>query len=221
MGAYWNGVALLVRIAEQPEDGKLKLRLKKSEAAFREQEKTVAEDLMQVDLLLSKIGQPMPSLPRLAPDYSMWYGAILEAAHRRMQQDAPAAATCVMAGFQLGEAWETLSMAWLTYYFLVAAPEQPLLHAQATVLARGQDKAVRRTRRLSEHSQWTRPQRQVLVELHHTFSQLPSLDLEVPSPLDASSRLRAVLTAMETVSGHLRTFPALLPHEEEPHQTTG
>ena len=38
MGAYWNGVALLVRISEQPEEPRLRVRLKKCEAALREQD---------------------------------------------------------------------------------------------------------------------------------------------------------------------------------------
>ena len=212
MGAYWNGVALLVRIAEQPEDPNLKRRLKKCETALREQEASVSEDLMQVDALLRKLGQQMPSLPRLAPDYSMWYGAILESAHRRMQSDDPAAATCVMAGFQLGEAWEMLSLAWLTFYFLTSVPDQPLLLAQATVLGRSQKKAVRRTRRMVEEPQWTPPQRQVLVEIDAAFSKLPDLDLENPSAVDGATRLRAIVTAMEAVSQRLRNFPSLLPH---------
>ena len=56
MGAYWNGVALLVRIAEQPEEQQLRVRLKKCEAALREQEATISEDLLQVDTLLQKLG---------------------------------------------------------------------------------------------------------------------------------------------------------------------
>jgi hypothetical protein len=212
MGAYWNGVALLVRIAEQPDDPNLKRRLQKREAALREQEAAVSEDLMQVEALLHKLKQPMPSLPRLAPDYSMWYGAILESAHRRMQLDDPAAAMCLMAGFQLGEAWETLSLAWLTYYFLASVPDQPLLRAQTTVLGRGQKKAARRTRRLAEEPQWTPPQRQLLVEIDAAFSKLPDLDLEGPTQLDEAARLRAIVAAMEAVSVRLRTFPSLLPH---------
>ena len=214
MGAYWNGVALLVRIAEQPEEPQLRVRLKKCEAALREQEATISEDLLQVEALLQKLGQQMPSLPRLAPDYSMWYGAILEAAHERMQLDAPAAATCVMTGFQLGEAWETLSMAWLTYYFLVAVPEQPLLRAQASVIARGQKKALRRTRRLLEEPQWTPPQRQLLSEIDEVFSNLPDLDLEDQPEFDAAGRLRAVVAAMEAVAVRLKAFPSLLPNGE-------
>ena len=214
MGAYWNGVALLVRISEQPEEQQLRVRLKKCEAALREQEATISEDLLQVDTLLQKLGQQMPSLPRLAPDYSMWYGAILEAAHERMQLTAPEAATCVMAGFQLGEAWETLSMAWLTYYFLSAAPEQPLLRGQATVLSRGQKKASRRTRRLAEEPQWTAAQRQVLVEIDDVFNKLPDLDLEEQTEFDGMGRLRAVVAAMEAVSVRLRAFPSLLPNDD-------
>jgi hypothetical protein len=223
MGAYWNGVALLVRLAEQPADAQLKARLKRCEASLREQEAPVAEDLMQVAALLHKLGQPMPSLPRLAPDYSMWYGTILESAHRRMQQSSPEAATCVMAGFQLGEAWETLSMAWLTYYFLVATPEQPLLRAQATVIGRGQEKASRRTRRLVEHPLWTPPQRQALVEIEAAFAKLPNLDLDgvPPNAADEASRLRTVLSVMEVVAGQLRTFPSLLSSEARPLAPTG
>lgn len=212
MGAYWNGVALLVRMAEQPDDQKLKVRLKKCEAALREQEEMISEDLLQVDGLLQKLGQQMPSLPRLAPDYSMWYGAILEAAHERMQTDAPEAATCVMTGFQLGEGWETLSMAWLTYYFLSGVPEQPLLRAQASVIARGQKKTVRRTKRLLEEPQWTPPQRQLLSEIDEVFSNLPDLDLEEQQEFDGPGRLRAVISAMEAISVRLKAFPALLPN---------
>jgi len=211
MGAYWNGVALLVRIAEQP-DPNLKRRLQKRELALREQEGAISEDLRQVEALLQKLGDKMPSLPRLAPDYSMWYGAILEAAHQKLKLQGPAEATCLMAGLQLGEAWETLSLAWLTYYFLTSVPDQPLLRAQATVLGRSQKKAVRRTQRLAEEPQWTPAQRQVLSEISEAFSKLPALDLEESPELDGAFRLRAIVTAMEVISVRLQSFPSMLAH---------
>ena len=212
MGAYWNSVALLVRIAEQPDDPKLKRRLQQREAALREQELPLAEDLMQVDGLLRKIGQQMPTLPRLAPDYTMWYGNILESSHRVLQPTAPEAAKCLVAGLQLGEAWEMLSLAWLTYYFLTSVPEQPLLRAQSTVLGRSQKKVLRRTGRQTQDPQWTPPQRQVLVELDAALTKLPNLDLaEAPEP-DVATRLREIVTAMEVVATRLRTFPSMLPN---------
>ncbi len=210
MGAYWNSVALLVRIAEQPDDANLKRRLKQREVALREQEAALDEDLMQVEALLHKLGQKMPVLPRLAPDYTMWYGAILESTHRELLVSAPDAAKCLMAGLQLGEAWEMLSLAWLTYYLLLSVPGQPLLHAQTAVTGRSQKKVQRRTQRLTQDPLWTAPQRQLLVELDEAFARLPNLDLEEAAEPDAATRLRAIVTAMEAVTGRLRSFPSML-----------
>ena len=212
MGAYWNSVALLVRIAEQPDDLNLRRRLKQREAALREQELALSEDLMQVASLLYRLGQQMPSLPRLAPDYTMWYGAILETTHRQLQEAAPEAAKCLMAGLQLGEAWEMLSLAWLTYYLLGSVPDQPLLRAQTEVIGRSQRKAVRRIQRLVQDPQWTPPQRQVLVELDEAFAKLPNLDLTEAAEPDGPTRLRAIVSAMEVVTVRLRAFPSMLPH---------
>ena len=212
MGAYWNSVALLVRIAEQPDDANLRRRLQQREAALREQELTLSEDLMQVDALLRKLGQQMPSLPRLAPDYTMWYGAILETTHQKLQLTSPEAAKCLVAGLQLGESWEMLSLAWLTYYFLTSVPDQPLLRAQSAVLGRSQKKVRRRTQRLINEPQWTPPQRQILVELDEAFSKLPNLDLEEAAEPDSPTRLRAIVTAMEVVAVRLRAFPSMLPN---------